>query len=846
MIISNNYLYKRPVMKGSKTLIVATVFATSAFAIQNNENLQPTDKYYVSPENAETMLKSLQSSANKKRPPLSSIAYFNGGTAKEETHDAHPPCFADEKQYEEIQISLINKWRSSWKRKELTTFNSLLLNKKVESNFIAELGIVDQKISDNINLYKWNKSQKGSFSDYLAKFKVIEDIDLITMKIGSPRSSRDKQLNMNKAELHVYLDVRGVTLDGKKRHDRGPIGVNVENISGKWKIAQIQDWGVETLIGSKPTFEEVTVKSGVDRIPAYRRLEAIRRGGYAIAVGDYNGDGINDLYVGAHGAGKLLKGKKDGSYEEAKDNGLENETLVKTAVFADFNNDGKADLLLVRFSGLTRVEEKLRTDVIIYQNKGNGKFVRKGEILGDSVRNETAMPAAVGDFNGDGLLDFYVGYPGNKDFTVFGTVEKRGAIKEQGVYINQGNFKFLTKEKFENYQDEKFASVTDHQRIFPHSAMALDFDLDGDVDIMVIDDRGNISPAYRNDGKGNFTQAGRHIGVMNQGFGMGMAAADINNDGNLDMVMTNVNFTQKYRMDKSCWANWDDEIFQVRDHGLKLYQGVKKGSFAESTGLQGLDYAGEGLAGLEFIDYNNDGYQDLYVTNGLWSGTDKDEDLASTYIMSHLAKEEWILRDHRGNRPQSEIMDVLSGFKGSIVGKTNAKSRLHLAGFQRNRLFRNNGDGSFTEVGYLEGVDSIADGYIIAKSDIDNDGSIDLILRNGDPGTKEINFAPVQVFKNKNGGKSIRLKLVGSGSNRDAIGAQVTMKTKETSQLQLLVANNGTAQSELVVHFGLGNAKKADEITIRWPNGDVSIMKDVKPGFMKVEQLGTKLSIVNR
>ncbi|MFP5490929.1 MAG: hypothetical protein ACLGG0_05475, partial [Bacteriovoracia bacterium] len=164
-------------MKGSKTLIVAAVFATSAFAIQNNENLQPTDKYYVSPENAESVLKNLQKTADKKRPPLSSIAYFNGGTAKEESRDVHAPCFADEKQYEEIQISLINKWRSSWKKKELNVFTGLLLNQKVESNFVSKLGVVDQKISDNINLYKWNKSQKGSFSDYLAKFKVIEDID---------------------------------------------------------------------------------------------------------------------------------------------------------------------------------------------------------------------------------------------------------------------------------------------------------------------------------------------------------------------------------------------------------------------------------------------------------------------------------------------------------------------------------------------------------------------------------------------------------------------------------------------------------------------------------------------
>lgn len=831
-------------MKKIIGLIITLQFPLLVSAIENQEVMQPTDKYYVSQQEASQILNKLQKLSDKKRPPLSSVAYFNGGTAKRESDNTRPPCWADERQFEDIQIAVLNKLRSSLKEKDVKGIDSLLANKKLNSDFPKSLGSIDKKVSDNIQLFKWSNAQKGSFSDYLSNFKKIEDVDLVTMKIGAPRSFRDRELNMEKAQLHIYFDVRGVANDGKRRNDRGPLGVTVAKVKNSWKITEIQDWGVESLIGDKPTFEDVTLASGLQKIPQYRRLEAIRRGGYAIAAGDYDGDGINDLYVGAHGAGKLLKGNNDGTYVEAKNSGLQNETLVKTAVFSDLDNDGRPDLLLVRFSGLTRVEEKLRTDIIIYKNEGKGVFARKGEIEGDSVRNETAMPAAVGDFNGDGLLDFYVGYPGNKDFTVFGKIEKRDDVKEQGVYINQGNFKFLTKDKFVDYKNESFDKITDHQKIFPHSAVAIDFDQDGDTDIVVVDDRGNISPLYRNDGQGNFTQAAQHVGVMNNGFGMGMAAADVNNDGVLDMALTNVNFTQKFRFDSSCRANWDDDVFSQRDHGLKFYQGVKKGSFSEATGLLGLDYAGEGLAGLEFIDYNNDGYQDLYVANGLWTGTDKDEDLSNTFIRSYLAQEEMVLRVSRGSRPQSEIMDILSGFKGSIVGKKNAQSRLHLAGFQRNRLFRNNGDGSFTEVGYLEGVDSLADGYVIAKSDINNDGRVDLILRNGDPGTKEVSFEPVQIFKNNGSSNSLRIKLVGKESNKDAIGSEVSIKTKKTAQIQQLIGNNGTAQSELVIHFGLGDAKKVDEVRIRWPKGRTTVLKNVKPGFIKVEEETDKMSIL--
>ena len=96
-------------MKASLLFMIAALYASSALAIENNQNISPTDKYFVSPENAESILKTLKSTADRKRPPLSTIAYFNGGTSKEESTDVHPPCFADEKQYEEIQTKLINK-----------------------------------------------------------------------------------------------------------------------------------------------------------------------------------------------------------------------------------------------------------------------------------------------------------------------------------------------------------------------------------------------------------------------------------------------------------------------------------------------------------------------------------------------------------------------------------------------------------------------------------------------------------------------------------------------------------------------------------------------------------------
>lgn len=797
--------------------------------------------YNVKPEQAEFLYNELvKNSMSTERPSIKKVAVHNGGLSKSELKDVDAPCWADEGQYVDIEKSILHTWRHSWLDQNPSTFEKVLKSESVLKEFLPREISHNLKVTKAIRKGKWLNSKKGDLKSYFDNYKKIEDIDLVTMKVYSPRGFRDENLNMNKAVLQVRLDIRGIDKNNSRRNDRGPIAVTVEKVSNTWKIAKLEDWGVESLLSNKATFADRTIASKVTKIPQYQRLEAIRRGGYAVASGDFNDDGINDLFVGAYGPSKLLMGKKDGTFTEVKNSGLQGETLVKTAVFADFNNDGKKDLLLVRFSGFPSVEtSKLRSDIVLYKNIDGNSFERAGEILGDTVLNETAMPAAVADFNNDGLLDFYIGYPGNKDFTVFGKILRRDNIKEQGVYLNKGDFKFLTKPRMVDYnnedEQEKYKKYTRNQRIFPHSSVAFDFDQDGDVDIVVIDDRGNISPAYQNDGEGNFIQASQQIGVMNKGYGMGLAVSDIDNDGRIDMALTNVNFNAKHRVDQSCRANWDDEVFGVFDHGLKFYKGLKGGSFAEVTGQLGLDFAGEGLAGVEFLDYDNDGYQDLYVANGLWSGTDKDEDLGNLFVRSSLANEEMVIRSHRGARPQSQIMDILSGFYGSIVGKEK-KSRLSLAGFQRNRLFRNNGDGTFTEVGYLEGVDSLADGYVISKSDYDNDGDLDLILRNGDPGTGDVSFEPVQVYENLNQGLSLRVKLEGTVSNRDGVGAEVRIETKNTNQVQQVIANNGTAQSETFLHFGLGGDDLVKKLVVKWPSGNVSEFKNLKPGILKIKE----------
>ncbi|MBT3586459.1 MAG: CRTAC1 family protein, partial [Halobacteriovoraceae bacterium] len=607
----------------------------------------------------------------------------------------------------------------------------------------------------------------------------------------------------------------------------------------------------ETLVSTKPSFINTTTASIGNNVPIYKREEAIRRGGYALAISDYDGDGIQDMYVGAAEKGTLLRGLGNGKFAKANIPAIENYSLVKAAVWGDYFNTGRQDLLLVRFTPNESAAKK--SDVVMFENLGGGKFKERKGWFKIKNNSDYAMPVAVADLNGDKLLDFYIGYPGAKDFTILGESHyDNKKLQVQGLFLNQG------KGKFKDFSREALGESA-FQRIYPHSAMSVDYDQDGDMDLVVIDDRGNLSPVYKNDGHGKFTQTADEIGVGNKDWGMGIAAGDINNDGRLDFAMTNVNFMAAKRINKSCIHNWEHDNFSKLGHqGLRTFGQTGNGKFVETTKANGLEWMGEGAAGVEFMDYNNDGHLDIYVVNGLWSGDKqrKEQDLSSLFVRAsglNLLEEDlhalhgkkkvhapakdsyWDYLQYR-SKSQSAVMLTLSNFKGDIHQGGKDSYRPSLAGFQRNRLFRNNGNGSFTEVGFLEGVDSIKDGYIISQTDLNKDGKMDFVLRNCDPGTRENWFSPVEVFINNNNEKkkSLTLNLEGRASNRDAIGSFVTGVVQGRKFIRHLIANNGTAQSEKILHIGMGNAKVIDRLTVHWPSGTVQNFKNVKAGHLKI------------
>lgn len=742
-------------------------------------------------------------------------------------------CATDEFEFNHMKRNFILGLEKQVTEKRMISDEFIAAN--VDSNFFS-LEKKNRKLDKEIVLADWkiNKTQnfktdlfKNKFNSYLGEFQAIDGLRIEAYDYFAPRKFRAANLEINQFLIKAHFNLKGITKDGR-RHDQGKVSLSIKKENNQWKISQFNFENMKTVSREKAGFKEITSKV-IPKLAEYRRLEAIRRGGYSISLSDYDQDGHVDMFVGAYGDSKLFKGSKSGKFEAQANDVLENEKYVKSSIFADLDNDEDKDLILVKFVP-NHVQRSDRTDVVIYENVDGTTFEKGKFKFKDLSLSNAAMPAALADFNQDGFLDLYVGFPGARDFTTFGRVFNNKGYKIQGIYLNDktGNLATTANGRFLASRDNEML------KIFPHSALATDFNDDGKTDLIVIDDQQNYTRFYANKGDAGFKDVTYDIGIKQHGYGMGAAHGDLDNDGKMDILLSSVNFLTATRMQNACMRNWSLLHENFENKGLTMFKSVGKNKFAEVLKPEGLEWPGEGLGGVELIDYNNDGKQDIYISNGLWSGNSRKQDLSFLFALGLPNYKEYDILEERVTT-QSTIMNILANFQGDIYSEKKSSERPHLAGFQKNRLYRNIGNGTFIDVAYVEGVDSLADGYIMAKADLDKDGDMDIILRNADPGTDDVSYPPVQIFENLTTANSLILSLKNK-EGRDYIGTKVVVRSGKQVQTQILHSNNGTAQSEQVVHFGLGTKKHADKITLYWPNGKVASYTNIKNGHYVIRE----------
>ena len=750
---------------------------------------------------------------------------------------------------EAARESLIDPWMSAWKAKDLARFEALL-SRDFKSSSWSDFSL---KRNDHIaKEYRLTASETldrpqalASIGKWLDRYQTVEGCDL---ELFGAEEKGDA------TQLEGRISVRGVgAAEHRKMETSASIRLTVVKENSRDAIKAISLSDARLVVAAKDDlFENATAEYGLADVPTELRSEAIRRGGYALAVNRDRGG--TSLYVGSVKNGSLFRrnGNKGRFVDVTKESGLGDDPLVKSAIFADFNNDGKDDLLIDRFQPASRKE------VVLYEGLDGGKFRPAKNFDFERISKDAfrwAMPMAVGDFNGDQKLDIYIGFPGKMDFTTMGfeqaSLEKTlGAPRNpQGLFLNNGDFDFSDRTSYALYDGaSKIASLN-----YPHSAVAVDLNGDGKTDIIVIDDRTNPSPIFMNKGGGAFAQTAEKIGVNFAHWGMSVAAGDFDNDGSADLYMTNVGLPAQFvESDFSGWL-FGERNAEVKSPGNHLYRNKGDGTFEDVTDAAGVRYAGAAAGGAVFFDFDNDGYQDLYVVNGLWSAGPQAKSLDDALILAVQAErlEKGMLasfgrvdlfHSHDAaelDRHRPVIMSILKTLKTE-----DGKPLYSLGGDQRNRLFHNNGDGTFTDVSYITGVDSIHDGYIAAVADLNGDGNLDLILRNGDPGTDEYRYPAVELFVNRAGQdkKFLELHLSGRESNRDAIGTKVVLEQSGgRKQSRELIANNGAAQDEKLVHFGLNDDETVSLVRVQWPSGRLQTFSDVAAGnYSLIEGAGLR------
>jgi len=783
-------------------------------------------------------------------------------------------CFSDENEYLNIEKAVLLDLKNSLLVGKISSDLKIFSDQFTVNNFLS-----GKSIKKDINQISYERNRPharlikndkavGHFNKYLSDFSNVEFAEIIGLKYISLPSKRGLHQKMNHAQIQARFDIRGNQNAGKIQK-RGVFNINVVKKDNNWMIDRISLVDSETLKTNAKFFENITTTNNVAKnIPSHLRREAIRRGGYAMALGDYNNDKEVDMYVATVAESVLMKGSKKGQdFKVVKNESLSGQSLVKAAAFGDFSNRGQDDLLVVRFAPNEAQTKNDRSDILIYRNNNGNLQTEKGLVKFDQKTNY-AMPLALADFNNDGFLDFYVGFPGAKDFTTLEEAKQEEGLATQGIFYNNGRgvFKDNPYNSFAKFHKEmvtKNGVDDDLSRIFPHSAIAVDFDENGTSDLIVIDDRANLSPIYMNNGKADFVYATKKIGIGLMDYGMGAEVMDINNDGKYDFLMSSVNFNASKRIKDSCEINWSvQDTISAGVKGLRSFTANKNLTFTETTEQNGLEWIGQGAGGVKVVDYNNDGLEDIYVANGLWTGSENDQsqDIASKFVMANtmgiledglrteLRTDQIVYEKPKRNSDfqsllfrsdsQSAIMDILSFYRGDVDTYSKSNKAPSLAGAQRNRLFHNNGDGTFTEVGFMLGLDSVADGYMVATADFDKDGNMDIVLRNADPGYKKDQFAPVEVFKNLGtvNKKAVTLALTGKSSNRNAIGALITAKVGDKVHKRQLVGNSGTVQSERIIHIGLDDSKLLSELTIKWPSGERQVVKNLKAGFYELKE----------
>ena len=591
---------------------------------------------------------------------------------------------------------------------------------------------------------------------------------------------------------HLFRISSFTTMRELGRAPPDPEGVAVAGLA----IVAQDPFTVEHVSAARPRFEDATERAGLsDRHrnqPIDRRCLILQgtMPGSGAAAADFDGDGDVDLAAVDGQRSRLYLNRGDGTFEERSREWGFDVVTGAGIVAADYDNDGDPDLyVLDHFGGTKLLRNDARTSM-----GGSRAFIDVTAEAGVGVADPT-FSAAFADVDRDGDLDLYVPVAGDYYTQVPMPPFHARDGRPNRLFINDGHGRFTEEAVQRGVADVGWGLACGF----------CDYDGDGDDDLYLANDFG-VNALYRNDGSGRFEDVAGPAGAADRGYGMGVSWGDVDGDGDFDLYVSNiwseyapVFLDPDYPLPPlgRLFRGWVGRELHRMGQGNSLLLNQGDGTFVDVGKSWRVNECGWAWAGM-FLDFDNDGDLDIYCPDGSYTGESAEDLELSFWSMSSLM---WT---------RSKMQQWLFDAQGRS-----------LQGHERNRLFEQRAPGRFVEVGYLHGVNAIETGRGLALADFDDDGFVDLYLRNLND--------EARLFRNlgaaaggEGAGRSghwLRLTLQGTSSNRDAVGAVVRAVAGGRAQVRQVTAGEGFYSShDMRLLFGLGGATEAD-VEIRWPSG---------------------------
>ena len=532
--------------------------------------------------------------------------------------------------------------------------------------------------------------------------------------------------------------------------------------------------------------------------------------GAGVAAGDFNGDGLTDLYFSSNmGDNKFYLNKGDMKFEDITDlSGAGGRPGPwKTGINAvDINGDDKLDLFLC-YSGAMPAQKRVNQLFINVGNDEAGipRFEERAELFG------LATPAFSNqsyflDYDMDGDLDMLLLNHNPKNLPIQNVEATKNLFSQDNTEKGLRLFR-QTSGKFEDVTRQ--AGINGSELSYGLGLAISDIDNDGWPDFYVSNDYSVPDFLYINRKDGTFrNDLDKCLGHTSQ-FSMGNDIGDINNDGYQDIFTLDMlpedNRRQKLLMGPDNYAKFDLNVksgfyYQYMRNMLHVNNG--NGAFSETGQFAGISNTDWSWAAL-IADYDNDGWKDIFITNGYVRDYTNQDFL---FYMNSFVKE-------KGRLKREDVLQIVNQMPSSNVS---------------NYIFANGRLGNFQNKTAEWGLDQPSNSNGATYADLDNDGDLDLVVNN-------IN-QPAFVYRNEadnSGNGSLRIRLRGNAPNTQGIGAQVKIYAGSQTQLLEQYPTRGYLSSvSTTLHFGLGQMKAVDSVIVVWPGGKIEKRGNIKPGTM--------------